>query len=68
MNRHFYNQAKKGIKFIQAPYCVKGMDLSMTGLLSYFEDIVNNREHLKTDATQEIEVVDEKIGKALATI
>ena len=44
------------------------MDLSMTGLLSYFEDIVNNREHLKTDATQEIEVVDEKIGKALATI
>lgn len=30
--------AKKGKKFIPLPYCVKGMDVSFSGLLSYIED------------------------------
>lgn len=33
--------AKKGSKFVSVPYAVKGMDMSFSGLLSYFEDIVN---------------------------
>lgn len=30
--------AKKGKKFLQLPYCVKGMDVSFSGLLSYIEE------------------------------
>ncbi|XP_017776063.1 PREDICTED: probable tRNA N6-adenosine threonylcarbamoyltransferase [Nicrophorus vespilloides] len=32
--------AKKGNKFIQLPYCVKGMDVSFSGILSYLEEKV----------------------------
>jgi len=32
--------AKKGKIFIEVPYAVKGMDMSFSGILSYFEDIV----------------------------
>ncbi|XP_056634184.1 tRNA N6-adenosine threonylcarbamoyltransferase [Diorhabda sublineata] len=30
--------AKKGSKFVQLPYCVKGMDVSFSGILSFMEE------------------------------
>ena len=33
--------AKKGKKYIELPYVVKGMDMSFSGLLSYMEDLVS---------------------------
>lgn len=30
--------AKKGSKFVPLPYCVKGMDVSFSGILSYMEE------------------------------
>nr|MBE5724927.1 putative tRNA N6-adenosine threonylcarbamoyltransferase [Cucujiformia] len=30
--------AKKGSKFISLPYCVKGMDVSFSGILTYIEE------------------------------
>ncbi|CAH1169586.1 unnamed protein product [Phaedon cochleariae] len=30
--------AKKGKRFLQLPYCVKGMDVSFSGILSYMEE------------------------------
>lgn len=30
--------AKRGKKFLQLPYCVKGMDVSFSGILSYIEE------------------------------
>nr|NVI71661.1 putative tRNA N6-adenosine threonylcarbamoyltransferase [Cucujiformia] len=30
--------AKKGNKFVNLPYCVKGMDVSFSGILSYMEE------------------------------
>ena len=41
--------AKKGKKFIQMPYIVKGMDMSFSGLLSYCEDLVLLNPKLKED-------------------
>lgn len=32
--------ARKGKKFVQLPYVVKGMDMSFSGILSYCEDLV----------------------------
>lgn len=34
--------AKKGKRFLALPYCVKGMDVSFSGILSYIEEKVNN--------------------------
>ena len=31
--------AKKGSKYIELPYTVKGMDVSFSGLLSYIEKV-----------------------------
>lgn len=33
--------AKKGSKYLPLPYCVKGMDVSFSGILSYLEDCAN---------------------------
>lgn len=33
--------AKKGSKYVTLPYCVKGMDVSFSGILSYLEDRAN---------------------------
>nr|NVI71534.1 putative tRNA N6-adenosine threonylcarbamoyltransferase [Cucujiformia] len=33
--------AKKGTKYIPLPYCVKGMDVSFSGILSYMEERSN---------------------------
>lgn len=35
--------AKKGKKFLALPYCVKGMDVSFSGILSFIENYVKNR-------------------------
>ncbi|XP_076263340.1 putative tRNA N6-adenosine threonylcarbamoyltransferase Tcs3 [Rhynchophorus ferrugineus] len=34
--------AKKGEKYVPLPYCVKGMDVSFSGILSYMEDRTDN--------------------------
>ncbi|XP_072947443.1 tRNA N6-adenosine threonylcarbamoyltransferase [Epargyreus clarus] len=34
--------AKKGKKYLQLPYSVKGMDVSFSGILSYMEDKIND--------------------------
>ncbi|CAB3259597.1 unnamed protein product [Arctia plantaginis] len=33
--------AKKGKKYLNLPYCVKGMDVSFSGILSYMEDKID---------------------------
>ena len=38
--------AKKGKVFVEVPYVVKGMDLSFSGILNYFEDICSAYPHL----------------------
>ncbi|CAH2265707.1 probable tRNA N6-adenosine threonylcarbamoyltransferase [Pararge aegeria] len=42
--------AKKGKKYLHLPYCVKGMDVSLSGILSYMEDRI---EELLKDYTPE---------------
>lgn len=42
-----YQLAKKGGKFIELPYVVKGMDVSFSGILSYIE--ATAEEKLKND-------------------
>ena len=42
-------EAKKGKKFIEIPYCVKGMDLSFSGILSYLEDLVIANDELREE-------------------
>lgn len=45
--------AKKGEKFLELPYVVKGMDVSFSGLLSYIEDralsLIESREYTRED-------------------
>ena len=38
--------AKNGKVFVEVPYVVKGMDLSFSGILNYFEDICSAYPHL----------------------
>ena len=46
--------AKTGVKFVQLPYIVKGMDLSFTGLLSFTEDLVSLSPCLSAEIENEI--------------
>lgn len=39
--------AKKGTKYIQLPYCVKGMDVSFSGILSHIENLLNPQKRSK---------------------
>lgn len=39
--------AEKGSVLIDVPYTVKGMDISFSGILTYFEDIIEYLPHLK---------------------
>jgi len=32
--------AKKGSKYIELPYVVKGMDVSFSGILTFVEDLI----------------------------
>ncbi len=41
--------AKKGKKFLELPYVVKGMDMSYSGLLNYVEDMVMLHPTLKKE-------------------
>jgi len=41
--------AKKGSKFLELPYVVKGMDMSFSGLLNYVEDMVILHPTLKNE-------------------
>lgn len=36
--------AKKGSKYIELPYVVKGMDVSFSGILTYIEDLVSGKK------------------------
>ena len=36
--------AKKGGKYIELPYVVKGMDVSFSGILTYIEDLVSGKK------------------------
>ena len=36
--------AKKGMKYIELPYVVKGMDVSFSGILTFVEDLVNGKK------------------------
>lgn len=42
--------AKKGKKFARLPYCVKGMDVSFSGILTYLEEKIDSL--LKEDYTE----------------
>lgn len=35
--------AKKGTQYIELPYCVKGMDVSFSGILSYIESVASEK-------------------------
>ena len=39
--------AKRGKKYIDIPYCVKGMDVSFSGILSYMEDLLHKKKNKK---------------------
>lgn len=39
--------AEKGKILIDVPYTVKGMDISFSGILTYFEDILEHFSHVK---------------------
>ena len=39
--------AKKGSKYLELPYVVKGMDVSFSGLLSFIESRANNSVIIK---------------------
>lgn len=46
--------AKQGKKFLSLPYCVKGMDVSFSGLLSHIENHVKtSRQKAKANGTPE---------------
>lgn len=39
--------AREGKILIEAPYAVKGMDMSFSGILTYFEEVIDLLPHLK---------------------
>jgi N6-L-threonylcarbamoyladenine synthase len=39
--------AKNGKNYIELPYVVKGMDVSFSGILSFMEDLLNNKKKNK---------------------
>ena len=39
--------AREGKVLIDVPYTVKGMDMSFSGILTYFEDVLELLTHLK---------------------
>jgi len=41
--------AKKGKTYVEIPYIVKGMDVSFSGILSFMEDLVKNKQKNKND-------------------
>ena len=47
--------AEKGSVLIDVPYTVKGMDISFAGILTYFEELMEDFPHLKLGLEQEAE-------------
>lgn len=43
--------AERGKILIEVPYTVKGMDMSFSGILTYFEDVIEALPHLKLKDT-----------------
>jgi N6-L-threonylcarbamoyladenine synthase len=41
--------AKKGSKYIELPYIVKGMDVSFSGILTYIEELWTGKNISKTN-------------------
>lgn len=37
--------AKKGTKYIELPYVVKGMDVSFSGILTFIEELVTGKKN-----------------------
>ena len=44
--------AKKGERFVDLPYVVKGMDMSLSGILSYIEAVIKQKRHTMRDMDQ----------------
>ena len=40
--------AKKGKNYIELPYIVKGMDVSLSGILTHIEELVTGEKNSKT--------------------
>jgi N6-L-threonylcarbamoyladenine synthase len=40
--------AKQGRQYIELPYCVKGMDVSFSGILTFIESIAANKKKMET--------------------
>jgi N6-L-threonylcarbamoyladenine synthase len=59
--------AKKGSKYIELPYVVKGMDVSFSGILTYVEDIVKGRKKGLTKK-QKANLTAEAVAKAEAEL
>ncbi|KRX04717.1 hypothetical protein PPERSA_03108 [Pseudocohnilembus persalinus] len=48
-------EAKLGKKYIPCPYVVKGMDMSFTGILHFFEDVVSVFPELKCESEENLD-------------
>lgn len=41
--------AKKGKNFVELPYCVKGMDVSFSGIITFLEDMIKKKKNKNID-------------------
>lgn len=52
--------AREGKVLIEAPYTVKGMDMSFSGILTYFEEVIEILPHLKLPEPATVGDLDEE--------
>ena len=55
--------AKKGSKYIQLPYIVKGMDVSFSGILSHLKDLLDPNSVLNKKRAKELEAEKQRVLK-----
>ena len=55
--------AREGKTLIEVPYTVKGMDMSFSGILTYFEEVLEVFPHLKLPDPPVGEDEDEEMGR-----
>jgi N6-L-threonylcarbamoyladenine synthase len=55
--------AKKGEKYIELPYVVKGMDVSFSGILSFMEDLVKPKKKKMTTRKRKRDAISEQLVK-----
>ena len=60
--------AKKGSKYIQLPYIVKGMDVSFSGMLSHLKDLLNPESVLNKKRIKEQELLTQKANNIAQTV